>query len=218
MRKQQWTKNGKTTEEIHSMEADAKQGKNAKPCHFASLMDICHLKNSELEQKFQKYKSRVVKDDKGSSASQMTAAKVMDVIARLPGCSGQAADAVSAYTQVKMEDISTLLKIPESECPDIWIRLPKHTWPKSWSCMEDPVVPLERNLFGHPLAGLLWGGNLRKFYRNTVGKKFPNWECLLVHTVKKGYSYLCMDDIKLARKIFVSLHGPTIWKVTPRNA
>ena len=30
----------------------------------------------------------------------MTAAKIMDVISRLPGCDGQAADAVSAYTQV----------------------------------------------------------------------------------------------------------------------
>ena len=37
--------------------------------------------------------------EQGSSASQMTAAKVMDVISRLPGCDGQAADAVSAYTQ-----------------------------------------------------------------------------------------------------------------------
>ena len=58
--------------------------------HFASLMDICHLKNAELETKHQKYKGRVVlrgdivKDDsgsyavfteQGSSASQMTAAK-----------------------------------------------------------------------------------------------------------------------------------------------
>ena len=81
--------------------------------HFASLMDICHLKNAELETKHQKYKGRVVhrgdivKDDsgsfavfteQGSSASQMTAAKVMDIIFRLPGCTGQAADAVSAYT------------------------------------------------------------------------------------------------------------------------
>ena len=58
-----------------------------------------------------------VKDDSGSyavfteqgpSASQMTAAKVMDIISRLPGCSGQAADAVSAFTQVKTEDASTL--------------------------------------------------------------------------------------------------------------
>ena len=31
---------------------------------------------------------------------QLTAAKVMDIISRLPGCDGQAADAVSAYTQV----------------------------------------------------------------------------------------------------------------------
>ena len=66
--------------------------------HFASLMDLCHLKNAELEAKHQKYKFRVVlpghivKDDsgsyavfteQGSSASQMTAAKIMDIISRL---------------------------------------------------------------------------------------------------------------------------------------
>ena len=71
--------------------------------HFASLMDICHLKNAELETKHQKYKGRVVlrgdivKDnsgsyavftEQGSSASQMTAAKIMDIISRLPGCDG----------------------------------------------------------------------------------------------------------------------------------
>ena len=42
--------------------------------HFASLIDICHLKNAELETKDQKYKGRVVlrgdivKDDSGSYA------------------------------------------------------------------------------------------------------------------------------------------------------
>ena len=118
-------------------------------------------------QKHQKYKGRVVlrgdivKDDsgsyavfteQGSSASQMTTAKVMDIISRLPGCARQAADAVSACTQVKMEDAPKLLKIPKSDCPDIWIRLPRHKWPKSWSSVEDPVVLLERNLYGHPLC------------------------------------------------------------------
>ena len=93
--------------------------------------------------------------EQGSSVSQMTAAKIMDIISRLPGCDGRAADAESAYTQVKMEGAHKLLKIPKSECPDIWIRLPKHKWTNSWSSMEDPVVPLERNLYGHPLAGLL---------------------------------------------------------------
>ena len=84
----------------------------------------------------------------------MTAAKVTDIISRLPGCAEHAADAVSAYTQVKMEDAPTLLKIPKSECPDIWLRPPKHKWPKTRSSAEGPVVPLERNLYGHFLAGL----------------------------------------------------------------
>ena len=112
--------------------------------HFATLMDICHLKNAELKAKHQKFQGRIVlrsdivKEDSGSyavfaeqrsSASQMTAAKVMDIISRLPGCDGQAADAVSAYTQVKMED-AQIIEIPKSECPDIWIRLPRHKWPK----------------------------------------------------------------------------------------
>ena len=67
---------------------DEARTKGAK-VHFASLMDICHLKNAELEAKHQKYKGRVVlrgdvvKDDsgsyaifieQGSSASQMIAA------------------------------------------------------------------------------------------------------------------------------------------------
>ena len=67
---------------------DEARTKGAK-VHFASLMDLCSLKNSELEPQFQKYKGRVVlrgdivKDDsgsyavftgQGSSASQMTAA------------------------------------------------------------------------------------------------------------------------------------------------
>ena len=84
--------------------------------HFASLMDLCHLKNLELEPRYQKYKGRVVlrgdivKGDsgsyavfteQGSSASQMTAAKVMDIMSRLLGCGGQAADAISAYTGSK---------------------------------------------------------------------------------------------------------------------
>ena len=53
-------------------------------------------------------------------------------------------------------------KIPKSECPDIWIRLPRHKWPKSLSSMEDPIVLLERNLYGHHLAGLLWERQFEK--------------------------------------------------------
>ena len=93
--------------------------------------------------------------EQGSSASQMTAAKEMDLIARLPDCDGQAADAVSVYTQVR------LLRIPKSECPDLWIRLPRHGWPESWADIEDSVVLLERNLYGHPLGKPLVGKTIR---------------------------------------------------------
>ena len=40
----------------------------------------------------------------------MTAADVLDVIARLIGCAGQATDAVSAYIHIKMEDVPTMLE------------------------------------------------------------------------------------------------------------
>ena len=102
-----------------------------------------------------------------------------------------AADAVSAYTQVKMEDAPTWLKIPMSECPDIWIRLPTHKWPKSWSSMEDPVVPHERNLYGHLLAGLLWEKQCEKVLFEHVWEKFQIGNAYL-YTVEKDYSCPCM--------------------------
>ena len=91
-----------------------------------------------------------MKDDSGSyavfteqrsSASQMTAAKIMDIISRLPGCARQAPDAVSAMHQ-------RYWKFQSQNVQTFWIRLPRHKWPKSWSSMEDTIVPLERNLYG----------------------------------------------------------------------
>ena len=182
--------------------------------HFASLMDICHLKNAELEAKHQKYKGRVVlrgdivKDnsgsyavftEQGSSASQMTAAKIMDFIARLPVQDKQRAQyLLTLKSRWKM--LTNYLKIPKSECPDIWIRLPRHEWPKSWSSMEDPVVPLERNLYGHPLAGLLWERQFEKVLLKHGWEKIPNWECLFVHREKGLFLSVYVDDIKLAGK------------------
>ena len=82
--------------------------------HFASFMYLCRLEKVELEAKHQKYKGRVVlrgdivNDDsgsyavfteQGSSESQTTAAKIMDIISRLPGCDGQAAE--TQYRQIR---------------------------------------------------------------------------------------------------------------------
>ena len=138
--------------------------------------------------------------EQGSSASQLAAANVLDIISRLLGCEGQTADAVSAYTQVKMDDAPKLLKIKKSECPDIWIRLPPHNWPKSWSSMEEPVVSLERHLCGHPLAGLLWERQFEKILLEHGWAKVPYWECLFVHRAKRLFLSVYVDDLKLSGK------------------
>ena len=188
-------------------------------------MDICHFKNTELEPQLQKYKGRVVlqgdivKDDLGAyavfteqglSASQMTAVKIMNVIARLPGCDGQAADAVSAKTQVKLEDAPRLLKIPRSECPDIWIRLPRHKWPKSRSSMEDSVVPLQRNLYGHHLAGLLWERQFEKVLLEHGWEIFQIGNAFSFTQKKRPLLSVYVDDMKLAGK---KTNIDPMWKV-----
>ena len=99
-----------------------------------------------------------------------------------------------------MEDAPPLLKIPESECPDIWIRLPEHKWQKSWSSMEGPVVRLERNQYGHPLAGLLRERQIEKILLKYGWEKVSNWECLFVHREKGLFLSVDVDDIKLAGK------------------
>ena len=101
--------------------------------------------------------------EQGASASHFTAAEVLDASSRLPGCSGQASDAVSAYTQVEMKDAPDLLRLSEEECPKMWIRIPKARRPHNWDSIDDPVVLVERNLWSHPLAGFSWERKLKKF-------------------------------------------------------
>ena len=66
--------------------------------------------------------------------------------------------------------------------------------------MEDPVVPLERNLYGHPLPGLLWERQFEKILLKHGWEKIPNWECLFVHREKGLFLSVYVDDIKLAGK------------------
>ena len=109
-----------------------------------------------------------------------------------------------------MEDAPTLLKIPKSECPDIWIRLPRHKWPKSWSSMEDPVFPLERNLYCHPLAGLLWERQFEKVLLKYGWEKVSNWDSFFVNHEKGLFLSVYVDDMKLAGK---KQNINSMWKV-----
>ena len=55
-----------------------------------------------------------------------------------------------------MKDAPKIVPNSEVRMSCFLIRLPKQNWQKLWNDIVDPVVPLERNLYGHPLAGLLW--------------------------------------------------------------
>ena len=99
-----------------------------------------------------------------------------------------------------MEVVHKLLKILKAECLDVWIRLPRHKWPKFWFSMEDPVVRLERNLYGHLLAGLLWERQFEKILLKCGWDKIPNWECLSFHREKGLFLFVFVDDIKLVGK------------------
>ena len=139
--------------------------------------------------------------------------KVMDVIASLPGCDGPAADAASAFSHVKLEDAPRLLKIPKSECPDVWKRLPRHKWPKSWATVEDPVIHLQRNLYGHKLAGFVWERQFEDVLLQLWWEKVPNWECSFVHRNKDSHRYTWMTLRWLERnRIWLSC-GRKRWKL-----
>ena len=209
MQKPQWTNIERSSKRFQCGNLDEVKSKKEvipeaqrekKKVHFATLMDICHLKSAELEPKHQKYKGRavfrgdIVKDDsgayavvteQGSSASQMTAAKSHGRHCETNRMRRTSSRRSICFLPVKSEDAPRLLEIPKSECPDIWIRLPRHKWPKSWSSMEDPVVPLERNLHGHPVAGFLWE---RQFEEVLLGL---GWE----QSTKLGMT-LCPSDKK----------------------
>ena len=78
--------------------------------------------------------------------------------------------------------------------------------------MEDIVVPLERNLYGHLLTGLLWERQFEKVLLQHCWEKVPT-ENAFSYTVKKDYSCLCMWTTQnwLGRKTFTPC-GKYLWK------
>ena len=55
-------------------------------------------------------------------------------LSHLLGMAGQAHDA--ACTQVKMKHVPRLLKLRETECPTIWMRLPRTRRPFKWDDID----------------------------------------------------------------------------------
>ena len=120
-----------------------------------------------------------------------------------------------------MEDAHKLSRIPKSECPDIWIRLPRHIWPKSWSSMEDPVVPPEGNLHGHPLAVVFWEKQFEKILLEHGWKKFEIGNDSSSKQNLDSMWNLLNKDVDLGElsflKICVFPYDLMTWKIMQRN-
>ena len=69
--------------------------------------------------------------------------------------------------------------------------------------MEDPVVLLERNLYGHPLAGLLWERQFEKVLLKYGWEKVSNRECLFVNRVLDHVYFGCTQRECQISKDFV---------------
>ena len=135
---------------------------------FANLLNLCYLKIRNWNRSSKNTKpcrtTRRCGDRRlrlvysvHRARSQMTAAKVLDKICRLPGCAGQASDAVSAYAQVKMEEAPKFVKHPELERPTCWTRLPRSCCPKFWDQTQEFVVTHQRTFVRAPIGRTVSG-------------------------------------------------------------
>ena len=85
-----------------------------------------------------------------------------------------------------------------SRCLDTFSTTQK--WPKSWEKIEEPVVPLDRNLYGHPLARLLWKRQFEQALSERGWEKIPNWERMFVHRKQGLFLSVYVDDMRIAGK------------------
>ena len=64
--------------------------------------------------------------------------------------------------------------------------------------MNQPVVELKRNLYGHPLAGLLWDKASERWITKQGFKKVQGWECLYYHLQEQLFLGVYVDDFHMA--------------------
>ena len=169
----------------HEVAAEARR--QGKVVHFARVFGICSVKGSELPEghKDRKYKGRFVYDgrtgavrdqisaaalheDLGSSPATLESSKLVDADGLVDGNSSEQADAIKAYVQAKLTG------------PKSWVSLPQEYWPAHFRNIENPVVPLDYALYGHPDAGTSWEHTIKHIhaqgyiFQNIDGRTYPH--------------------------------------------
>ena len=173
-------------------------------------MDICHLKNAELETKTPKtqwsiciprrhcerwfwilcsiYRTRIISSI--SHGYHIQTARIRRTsnwrnIRLYPG---------------NMKDAPKLLEIPKLECPDIWIRLLRHKWPKSWSSMAFIFVKHGRS------SRSFWAKSVRSsFDRICMGKVI--WENPITAQLGENFQLKILFRTPWKRNVLICVCG-----------
>ena len=91
-------------------------------------------------------------------------------------------------------------RLKKEECPDIWMRLPRHKWPTSRYNIEKPAVPLDRNLCGRPLVGSLWERHFERVLLENGWGESTKLGMLVCASSARSFLSVYVDDIKLVGK------------------
>ena len=122
----------------------------------------------------------------------VSASKLCDAVALLPGCSGEQSDATSAYTQSKLGTgmkgayIVTWVEITRSQLREEWVK----------AGMTRPVCQLRLSLYGHPMSGKYWENHVTEKLLKCQFEPLPGWGCLFYHRELKLILSVYVDDFK----------------------
>ena len=138
----------------------------------------------------------IVKDDsgsyavfpeQGSSASQLTAAKVVDVKARLPGCAGQAADAVSATPKSRWRMHQHCWNFPSQNVQKFGYVYNGMSGPNHGPTLKNRLFLLSEICMVTIFLDYHKKDNLKKLHSDSDGREYQNGNaCLFI--VSKIYS------------------------------
>ena len=108
-----------------------------------------------------------------SAPAAMASVRATLAIGALRGWRPMVRDAAQAYIQARIDKPGR---------PATWVRLPKSMWPGAWvGKYTDPVVPLQKALYGHPESGALWEQHLSKILLNLSWQKVDAHPGMWVH-------------------------------------
>ena len=123
--------------------------------------------------------------NRGSSPATLESSKIVDAYGLIDGHDEEVSDAPQAYTQSWLCGSET------------WVVLPKEYWPPHFHDIEDPVVPLDYSLYGHPDAGTFWED---KSHSKILSEGFERtgWDSLFWNKELRCLLMVYVDDFRLS--------------------